>query len=190
MISNLILGRHPELVEGAVLTGFSFPTPADPAASVSGFGLSVFASRIVSTLTGDARPQFANSFDNGWLSFADKFAFTEAFLGAEDYEVPAAEYSYKIAQPYSIVDFLSAFAQPSVADKYVGKLLLAPAERDLFFCAGNCTDTFARGGQKSAFPNPKTDISLFVQEGSGHGQNFALNARDLYKAITTFADNL
>lgn len=190
-VSNLVLGRYPELAEAAVLTGFSFANMSDPAAYTSGLGLSVFASRIVSSLPEAAKPQFASTFDDGWLSFADKYAFTESFLGAEDYDVAAAEYSFTIAQPYSGVDFLSVFAQPSVADKFTGKLLFAPAERDLFFCAGDCKDTYARGLQEVAFPKLKrSDITYYFQGGSGHGQNFATNAKDMYAAVVTFVDSL
>lgn len=189
-VSNYILGRHPELVEGAVLTGFAFPTKDDPASGTSGFGLSVFASRIVSTLPEGAKPQFSSSFDDGWLSFRDAYAFTESFLGAGDYEIPTAEYAYSITQPYSGIDFLSAFAQPTVADRFAGKVLLAPAERDLFFCAGDCKDTFGRGGWKAAFPNPSTNVTMYFQEGAGHGQNFAKNAKHMYEAVTQFADTL
>ncbi|KAJ4345853.1 uncharacterized protein N0V89_011988 [Didymosphaeria variabile] len=187
-ISNNILGRYPDLADAAILTGYAFPSMEDPAFYTSGLGLSVFGSRIVSTLPPSSKPQFANTFDDGWLSFVDKFAFTESFLGGEDYEVPAAEYSFKIAQPYSAVDFLSAFAQMTVADKFEGKVLFAPAERDLFFCAGDCKDTYARGVQGRAFPNNNTEV--YFQEGSGHGQNFALNAKDMYGEVVKFVDSL
>jgi pimeloyl-ACP methyl ester carboxylesterase len=190
-ISNFVLQRHPELAEAAVLTGFAFPNATDPAAFISGLGLSVFAARIVSTLPEAAKPQFAETFDDGWLSFGDKYAFTESFLGAEDYDVSAAEYAFKIAQPYSAVDFLSVFVQMGVADRFQGKLLFAPAERDLFFCGGDCKDTFARGVQGQAFPLLNaTDVSLYVQEASGHGQNFASNAKDMYAAVVSFVDGL
>jgi pimeloyl-ACP methyl ester carboxylesterase len=190
-VSNFILQRHPDLAEAAVLTGFAFPNGTDPAASISGLGLSVFASRIVSTLPEAAKPQFAKTFDDGWLSFGDKYAFTESFLGAEDYDVASAEYAFKITQPYSAVDFLSVFAKMSVADKFQGKLLFAPAERDLFFCGGDCKDTFGRGVQGQAFPLlKKTDVSMYVQEASGHGQNFASNAKDMYAAVVKFVDGL
>ncbi|KAF1975114.1 hypothetical protein BU23DRAFT_634103 [Bimuria novae-zelandiae CBS 107.79] len=182
--------RYPELVEAAVLTGYAFPNQTDPAFGASDFSLSIFTSRIVSSLPDSAKPQFAKTFDDGWLSFGDKYAFIESFLGAEDYEVPTSKYTYEITQPYSAVDFLSAFAQPSVADKFEGKILLAPAERDLLFCAGDCRDTFARGLQRDVFPNPKTEIMVYVQEGAGHGQNFAANSRDLYSAIVKFVDSL
>ncbi|KAL1604047.1 hypothetical protein SLS60_005639 [Paraconiothyrium brasiliense] len=187
-ISNNVLGLYPELADAAILTGYAFPSKEDPAFYTSGLGLSVFGSRIVSTLPASSKPQFAASFDDGWLSFVDKYAFTESFLGGEDYEVPAAEYSFKIAQPYSGVDFLSAFAQMTAADKFEGKVLLAPAERDLFFCAGDCKDTFARGLQGSLFPNTKPEV--YFQQGSGHGQNFALNARDMYGEVVRFVDSL
>ncbi|KAJ4288172.1 hypothetical protein N0V90_012189 [Kalmusia sp. IMI 367209] len=187
-ISNFILGKYPELADAAVLTGYSFPNMTDPAFFTSAFGLSVFASRIVSTLPESSKPQFADSFDSGWVSFADKYSYTQSFLGAVDYSIPAAEYSYKITQPYSGVDFLSAFAEHTVADRFEGKVLLAPAGRDLFFCAGDCKDTFERGLQKDAFP--KANITVWVQDGAGHGQNFAQNAKELYGQIVKFADEL
>lgn len=190
-ISNFLLGRHPDLAEAAVFTGFAFPSPNDSAASIGALGLSVFASSIVDTLPADATPEFAEKFNKGWLSFADKYAYTEAFLGAEDYEIPAAEYSYKITQPYSGVEFSSAFVQTSVADNFTGKVLFAPGGKDLFFCAGNCTGTYARGLQETVFPKLKgSDFSYYFQEDSGHGQNFALNAKDMYTAVAKFVDGL
>lgn len=189
-VSSKVVGRYPKLADAVILTGYSFPQKPDPAYYTGGFGLSIFASRIISTLPASAKPQFSSSFDDAWISFGDKYAFTESFLGGEDYDVAAAEYAFTIAQPYSAVDFVSAFADQTMAPGFEGKVLLAPAERDLFFCAGDCRDTFKQGTQSEFFSNPKVDVKMYVQEGSGHGQNFAKNAGDLYKEVVKFVETV
>jgi hypothetical protein len=172
-------------VDSAVLTGIAYPNASDTAARTSVWGPTIFSNRIAKTLPVASRPQFAETLDTGYLGFGDIFNYVQAFHHQPNYEVAAAEYSFSASQPLAIGEFLEGFARPT-AKGFKGKVLVTSGQFDVLLCNGECESTFAGGVQDSVFPDTK--VSLYVQPGAGHGQNFESNAGALYAKIVSFLD--
>lgn len=187
-LTSSVLKTYPELADAAVLTGFAFPKVPDPAVISAAWVPSVFAVRLLSTLPPVSKPQFSDKFEKNWVSFVDIFSYVQAFLGDRDYTSPAAEYSFRIAQPISAAEFLYRFKKSSGAKPFKGRILLAAGGADILFCDGDCQNTIDIGSQQEEFPDAKFDY--FVQKGAGHGQNFAENAKDMFGAVIKFVSSL
>ncbi|KAF2653300.1 alpha/beta-hydrolase [Lophiostoma macrostomum CBS 122681] len=188
--SQALIAERPDLVDAAVLTGMAYGTNSDPAKIIQLTSLSTFASRIANMRDSDSAPQFANTFDNGWLSFGDIYAYAESFLHQPDYDVEVAKSSFAITQPFSIADFASTFSANLDVSKFHGKVLLTSGEFDLVLCGGNCTSTFAGGVQEQVWSGLKEPISTYVLPGAGHGANFAKNAGLMFAEIVRFLNAL
>jgi hypothetical protein len=168
------------------LTGIAYPSPNDTAAHTLVFDLSIFASRIANSLPAPLRPQFAETLDNGYLGFGDMYAYVEAFLHKPDYEIAAAEYSFSVSQALAISEFAGGFPSPA-ATGFKGRVLVTSGQFDLLLCDGDCESTFEDGMQNDVFVD--AEVVAYVQPGAGHGQNFAVNANELYAKITSFLDD-
>jgi pimeloyl-ACP methyl ester carboxylesterase len=178
-LSNAVLAKTPELVDAAALTGISYPNATDPAAQTISWVLEIFAARIANMLPAASRPQFAETLDTGYLSFGDIFGYIQGFLHQPNYEVAAAEYSFKVSQALAISELLTGTT--SVSPEYKGKVLVTSGQFDALLCNGDCVSTYAYGTQSAVFPNTK--VKTYLQPGSGHGQNFEKNAPELYAEI-------
>lgn len=184
-LSNGVVARYPKLADSAVLTGIAYPNPNDPAARTGAWIPTIFASRIAKTLPVESRPQFADTLDTGYLGFGDIFAYVQSFLHQPDYEVGAAEYSFRVSQPFAISEFLGGLPTAK-ATGFTGGVLVTSGQFDVLACNGDCLSTFAEGVQKDVFPDAK--LSPYVQPRAGHGQNFGTEAGTLYAKIVDFLD--
>lgn len=181
-LSVTILHKYPDLVDAAVLTGAGYPNPNDTALAVRAWGPTLDAWRIAKTLPVENRPQFAETLDTGYISAVDMYSYVLGFLHQPNYEVGAAEYSYKTLQALSVSEFFSLELKNS--PEFKGKVFLTSGEYDSLLCNGDCADTFAKGVQNDAFKG--AELTTYVQPGAGHGQNFEGNAPDLYAEIMKF----
>ncbi|KAF2122265.1 Alpha/Beta hydrolase protein [Lophiotrema nucula] len=171
--SNGAIAKYPDLAEGLVVTGFSYPNATDPARITLPISQSFQSARLDST-RGDA-----------YFGFGDIYGLTVGFFH-EPLDIPTIEYTLSISQPVAIGELTTAEAITLASPKYKGKVLIAAGEYDLILCGGYCADRFKYGVQKDVFPGAK--IETYLHPSAGHGLNFAANASVFYDRIIDFVD--
>ncbi len=176
--SNLVLGKYPNLVDAAVLTGIAYANSPDYTGKVLSETL---AARIATSLPGCAD----HDLDTGYLNSADIYAHINGFFKKPAYEIAAAEYAWTIVQPFGITEYLSTTLSSILAPAFTGSVFVTCGEFDLAACAGECYSTFAQQQVKGVFPMSKK-IETYVHPGAGHGVNFATNATGFYQEIFGF----
>ena len=168
----------------------AYSSPSDPAHILQVTDLSTFASRIANMLPSDSAPQFATTFDNGWLGFGDIYAYVEAFLYQPNYDVEVAQSSFAITQPFSVSDYASTTKVDFDVSKFRGKVFLTAGEFDLVLCGGNCTSTYAMGLQDQVWSGLVEPPTTYILPEAGHGANFAKNAALMFGEIVKFLNAL
>lgn len=125
--------------------------------------------------------------DTGYLNFGDIYAHVNTFFKQPDYEVPAAEYTQSIAQPFAAMEFLSLQTLNRNSSTFKGAAMVTAGQYDFVVCGGECESTFSGGGAQEMFKGARK-LNLYVHPGAGHDVNFGLNATGFYGEITKFLD--
>ena len=132
-----------------------------------------------------SRIQFADTFDNSYITFGDIYAYIENFHHQGNYELEAAKYAYSITQPSSAPGFASAQQLNLFAPGFKGKVMLTTGEFDYALCNGNCTAVYAEKVYEDAYPKAGV-IYPYLLPGAGHGINLEKDAKIFYAEITKF----
>ena len=164
----------------------AYASSTSPANTLRLTSLSNFASRIANQRPASSAPQFASTFDNGWLSFGDIYNYAETFLHQPDYDVAAAKASFAITQPFSVSDYASTYLANLDVSKFTGKVWLGSGEFDLVVCGGDCNKTYKDGTQDQIWSGVDGGVKTFLLDGAGHGPNFARNHELLFADIVGF----
>ena len=165
----------------------SYPAATDPAGMQGLLSFSFFGSRIAAQLEADRAPQFAKTYDTGYISFGDKFRHIQTFFHHPDYDYAAADYAQSITAPTSASELVSTLALTLASPGYKGKVLITSGQYDFLSCDGNCTDTYAKGKQADVFPN--ANWTTYAHPGAGHGSTLSLNATGYYDYILNYIDS-
>lgn len=183
--SNAAIALEPDLADGIILTGLSYPNfTLDTGAASQGWGPAAFASRIASTVNPPLYP--STIYDTGYVIFADIFSHVLTFF--RTYEKDVAEYAHTIAQPLSVAELQSLGTLNLDARLYKGKVFITTGENDLLACGGECKSTYATGTQNTTWMGASA-LETYVHPGAGHGVNFNRNAPVFYGKIVSFLDN-
>ena len=165
----------------------AYPAANDPGASFSFYVFSLFGSRIASQLPADLKPQFADTYDNGYVAFGDIFRHIQCFFHQPAYDIEAAKFAQSISQPSAGAEVVSILAVNLTAPEYKGKVLITSGQYDLLVCTGNCTASYETGTQKEKFP--KANITTYVHPDAGHGINLGHNATGFFEHILGYVNS-
>ncbi|KAL8678865.1 MAG: hypothetical protein Q9186_004800 [Xanthomendoza sp. 1 TL-2023] len=200
--SQDLITTRPNIVDGEFLIKVPEDNPEVAIESLK-VSLEAYAPRIAKTI----RPQDFDSFDTGYLFFADIYNHVNTyavhflpyhalgcarltgdihrFFAAPDFEIEVAEYAQSIAQPFGIAEYMSRIASPAKPNYFSGPVLIAAGEFGFVNCGGNCESTFNQGIASKIFLGTNT-LKTYIHPGSGHALNFHKNATGLYSVITDF----
>lgn len=167
--SNEVLAREPGLADAAILTGYAQ------------YGGTSFAARIARL----ERPRAFAEFDNGYVATVDIFAgLTQFKLGS--YDRAAAAVYEETKQPFAIGETLSinpAFLTID-APGFKGPTLVTTGEYDSIVCGGYCPGVLDQPLRK--YFRGSSDYQSYIQPGTGHLTNYAINATGFYGVIFDF----
>ncbi|KAK5045486.1 hypothetical protein LTR84_009104 [Exophiala bonariae] len=184
-ISNIVLSKYGDLVDGAVLTGMALGND-----SIDPFPLAAVIPRFLSTAF---RPRLADTDghdfvrDTGYADFGDIYAHAQLFFRAP-YDISTVEYAQSIRQPLSLLEFLSVSALNYHAPSFTKPIMLTTGENDFLVCGGNCTTSFYQVGEQASTYSHAQVIETYLHPHAGHGTNFATNATGFYGEIMSFLD--
>ncbi|KAL8689070.1 MAG: hypothetical protein Q9224_004729, partial [Gallowayella concinna] len=117
--SQDLITTRPNIVDGVVLMGIGYVDNPEVAIESLKVSLEAYAPRIAKTI----RPQDFDSFDTGYLFFADIYNHVNTFFAAPDFEIEVAEYAQSIAQPFGIAEYMSRIASPAKPNYFSGPVL-------------------------------------------------------------------
>jgi hypothetical protein len=149
----------------------------------------LFSLRIANKRPPGSSPQFAQSFDNGWLTFGDIYSYLLNFHHQPDYEVEAAQYAYSVTQPVSVTEFFSASGLTVPSPGFKGKVMVTTGKYDTALCDGECDRIYALKIADHIFP-AAAQVLPYVHPNAGHGLNFEKNAPEYYTELLKFLASL
>ncbi|KAK4148416.1 hypothetical protein C8A00DRAFT_39018 [Chaetomidium leptoderma] len=160
--------------DGAILTGFLYNDQLS-GASVATWGFE-FARHNDPALFGD-RP-------SGYIVQATKSNTQLSFLKKGSFKPELLDYAWDIRQPNTVTEFLSirqVLYKP--APDFKGPIQFFIGENDYGFCAGDCRGTYNATAIKMDLYPAASDLSVYLQPGTGHGLALSTNATEGYKVI-------
>ena len=127
-------------------------------------------------------PKFSQ-YDPGYITTADVISNINNFFKAPAYESDVAQYAENTKAPFAISELVSL--TPKLlnldASAYKGPAFVISGEYDWIVCGGYCP------GEMDASFGPlfkgAKDFETYVQPGSGHSLNFAVNATGAFGVI-------
>lgn len=149
----------PELLDGAVLTGYS--------SSTGGLSQFLVSSNLIPAR--EALPDRLGDRPPVWLATADIAADTQNFFWPPNYSAEAAQQARaQGADAVSLGTLLSMASVAKPASNFTGPVFVISGQHDLPFCSGDCTTGDKLQNVKMMYPQTSNFTTSIVPE-SGHG---------------------
>jgi hypothetical protein len=164
----------------AVLTSPPGPTQTRP------FIETVWAARLANQFPETTAPQYATTYDTGYFSFLDVYAYSAAFLAFPGTPKAAALGSYAATQPHAVGESLGQAAGLPAhnSTNYKGRMLIVAGELD-FTCDRNCSRAYAGDYGQRAYPSA-AEVKVYVHPGAAHAANYVSTAQAFFEVIIDF----
>lgn len=177
VLTEALTATAPELVDAAVLTGFSV--------DFSGIGSFLMALNLnLAKLSNISRFKGSAS---GYLLSSSQVGWQTGFFTAPNFDEQVMLSSFANASSISFGELFSRKNVTVAATGYKGPVLIVNGDSDLPYCSGNCTFPTNKGDDalKSAFALSR-NASSFVVAGTGHALNLHRTAGAAYMCIMDF----
>ncbi|KAJ9654826.1 hypothetical protein H2198_006181 [Neophaeococcomyces mojaviensis] len=168
ILTVALAATSPVLSDGIVLTGFS--------------GLFAYQSNfLISTnllIANHADPaRFpATQYRNSYVTWPSAASNQYAFFAYPAFDPAVLTQAEATKQPFALGEIFSGPLIPSVAPAFKGPVLYIDGEKDLIFCASNCTGLIEPGSDAFKAFNGSSDVSSIIVQGFGHGMNLHYDA--------------
>jgi hypothetical protein len=136
-------------------------------------------------------PQLFSDFSSGYIvqssmpslqsGFFSTFANKTAGVGG--FEPELLKYAFSVRQPITVNDFTTpALLDLGIAADFNGPVQFVLAEFDYVVCLGDCRSVYDPTMVEVFFPKA-SNVSFYMQEGTGHGLTMHKGANVGYKAM-------
>ncbi|KAK3984059.1 alpha/beta-hydrolase [Cladorrhinum sp. PSN332] len=177
VLSNQVVATHGDLIDGVVLTGFSYNQTA--------FSGLQFTDTIGLRIAAQQQPGKWRQLDTGYLTNVDIYSNVAGFFKAPNYDPQIARFAEDHKQPIGITELISVVPEAlSLPLNFKGAAQIISGKFDFIFCQSDCDGVLENPGA-AIFSQAKAFEAVSFP-GAGHGLNFHLNAADAFKRITDF----
>ncbi len=174
VLSNALAAVKPSLSDGLVLTGYNHAMAGNP----------LFAANTNFLIASLADPsRFPPSqYPTGYVTWPSQWSNQYSFFAYPEFDPAVLAQAEATKQPLQIAELASAPLLTLNAPSFKGPVLYVNAEKDLIFCASNCTGLVEEGGLDFQAFNGTTVESVIIA-GAGHGLNLHYTAQETYGKI-------
>lgn len=177
IITEALAADMPQLIDAAVLTGFSVNMSA----------IAPFTLGLNLGLAAEVDGHRFHGLSNGYLISNNLAGFETGFLKAPGFDSKIASEAFKTADTATLGELFTQGAISKPALNFTGPVAIVNGDSDLPFCFGNCSfpTDLAAAPLPILFPQSSASTS-YLAKNAGHGLNLHYSALDAYKFIQDF----
>ncbi|KAF3767924.1 hypothetical protein M406DRAFT_40675 [Cryphonectria parasitica EP155] len=175
-----LLSNYGNLSDGAILTGFLISPHLLKEVTPATFGFE-FAP--------ESDPARFADFLSGYVVQKTESNIQQIFLKKGSFEPEMLSYAEEIKQPAVVAELVSGaqvLAQPAV--NFSGPLQIFVGEFDYPNCDGDCNGVWSIQNISAVYP-AASNISVYLQPGTGHGLTMSTNATAGYEVMFSYLDS-
>lgn len=179
IITQAVAARRPNLIDAAVLTGFTLNSSGIPP-FILGLNLQIASQN---------QPYRFNTLNNGYLVSQNIISNQIAFLYSPAYDPTILNLAEATKGSVTFGELFTTGAVTAPAAKYTGAVAVVNGVEDLPFCLGNCTYPTELGAavQPVLFPAARNvSNSVLTLPDAAHGINLQYGAIKAYTFIQNF----
>ncbi|KAK4174516.1 alpha/beta-hydrolase [Triangularia setosa] len=175
-ISSEVVRKNKKLVDGVVLTGFSYnSTHLNGLEFLEAAGVRIAAQQ---------QPGKWRQLDTGYLTTVDLFASVTTFFHDSYYDTEVARYADDHKVPFAVTELLTGHRFAIKPIEFKGVAMILSGKYDFPFCMSDCDGVLENPGA-SIFSKTKAFKAISLP-GTGHGINFHTTAAKSFEKITSF----
>ncbi|KAK0666498.1 alpha/beta-hydrolase [Cercophora samala] len=175
-ITSEVLRKNKKLVDGVVLTGFSYnSTHLNGLEFLEAAGVRIAAQQ---------QPGKWRQLDTGYLTTVDLFASVTTFFHEGYYDTEVARYVDDHKVPFAVTELLTGHSFAIKPIDFKGAALILSGRYDFPFCMSDCDGVLGNPGA-SIFSKAKAFKAISLP-GTGHGINYHTTAAKSFEKITNF----
>lgn len=179
IITNAITKQYPDVLDAAILTGFSTDLSAQP----------LFLQALNLALANQNQPLRFDSLNNGFLVSSTVISNQIGFFKAPGFapEILAQAEATKGSVTYGELNSLAGIG--GEASGYTKPVVVADGAEDLPFCGGDCSYPVdqAKAVHPKYYPNvADADFGSYLAPIAGHGLNFHYSSAGAFEYIQKF----
>lgn len=178
IITQGITAESPELLDAAVLTGFS----------TSGTGQPAFFSGLDFTIARHTPPKRFKGLNNGYIVAANSIGNQFAFLRAQGFPPRNLDVAEATKDTITFGELFNLTQPIARATSYTGPVDVVNGDADFAFCQGNCRVPVNQAANvlTALYPNASKKSQYYLADNAGHGLNAHYTAPKAYAQIMKF----
>ncbi|KAK4198394.1 alpha/beta-hydrolase [Triangularia verruculosa] len=175
-ISSEVVRQNKKLVDGVVLTGFSYnSTHLNGLEFLEAAGVRIAAQQ---------QPGKWRQLDTGYLTTVDLFASVTTFFHDGYYDTEVARYVDDHKVPFAVTELLTGHSFAIQPIDFTGAVMILSGKYDFPFCMSDCDGVLGNPGA-SIFSKAKAFKAISLP-GTGHGINYHTTANQSFEKVTSF----
>ncbi|KAE9366180.1 alpha/beta-hydrolase [Stipitochalara longipes BDJ] len=176
IISNALLASNPTIADSTILTGWSLNSGILQGAP------NIFAT-IQPKIANTVNPTRWSSYDKGWITFVDIYAYIQLFYKIGSFDFEAAQYALASSWPIGVMEFFTIFSMNFVSQSTIPVLFFI-GSNDMVMCQGDCNGVYTNA--VAPLFSKSVGFETYIQPNTGHILTTAYNATGGYEVITDY----